>query len=110
MTALVGATVVVPFGGYLVDYLGRKLSIILCSIPYTIGWLLIIITVATDDPAFKPLLYTGRFILGVGVGWTTTSVGVSFNNILSNQLYEQCCHICSFILQKWLLVISVVLL
>ena len=80
MTALVGATIIAPFGGYLVDYFGRKLSIILCSVPYTIGWLLIILTVETDNSAFKPLLFTGRFILGVGVGWTTTSVGVSFGN------------------------------
>ena len=80
MTALVGATIIAPFGGYLVDYFGRKLSIILCSVPYAIGWLLIILTVETDNSAFKPLLFTGRFILGVGVGWTTTSVGVSFGN------------------------------
>jgi len=74
---LAGATVVAPFGGYLVDYFGRKLSIILCSVPYTIGWLLIIFTVATDGPAFRPLLFTGRFILGIASGWSSVSVGVS---------------------------------
>ena len=71
-----------PFGGWLFDYFGRKLSIILCSIPYTIGWLLIILTVATDGPVFRPLLFTGRFVLGIGVGWTSVSGGVSHYNVV----------------------------
>ena len=84
MTALVGATTVVPFGEYLVDYFKRKLSIILCSVTYTIGWLLIILTLATDDPAFKPLLFTGRFVLGIAWCWLDYNIciGVSFNNII----------------------------
>ena len=77
MTILAGAMITAPFGGWLSDYFGRKLSIIFCSIPYTIGWLLIVLTVAADGPAFRPLLFTGRFVLGVGVGWASVSVGVS---------------------------------
>ena len=77
ITILAGATITAPFGGWLFDYFGRKLSIILCSIPYTIGWLLIILTLTTDGPFFRPLLFTGRFILGIGVGWTSVSGGVS---------------------------------
>ena len=74
---MVGATIVTPFGGYLVDYLGRKLSIILCCIPYTIGWLLILLTVTFDGPAVRPLLFTGRFVLGIAAGWSSVSVDVS---------------------------------
>ena len=38
---------------------------------------MIILTLTTDGPAFRPLLFTGRFILGIGVGWTSVSGGVS---------------------------------
>jgi len=74
---LVGAAIVAPFGGYLVDYLGRKLSIILCCVPYTIGWLLIVLTVAFDGPLVRPFLFIGRFVLGIAAGWSSVSVGVS---------------------------------
>ena len=68
----------VLFGGYLTDRIGRKLSMVLCSIIYTIGWLLIILTVKfTDSPAFRILLFTGRFITGLSVGWTSLCVNVS---------------------------------
>ena len=68
----------VLFGGYLTDWIGRKPSIILCSIPYTIGWLLIILTVRfTDSPAFRILMFSGRFVVGLSVGWTSLCVNVS---------------------------------
>jgi len=76
---LAGAMITTPISGWLFDYFGRKLTIILMSIPYTIGWLMIILTVTTDGPAFRPLLFTGRFILGIGVGMTSVSGGVSGN-------------------------------
>ena len=38
---------------------------------------MIILTLTTDGPAFRPLLFTGRFVLGIGVGWTSVSGGVS---------------------------------
>ena len=68
----------VLFGGYVTDKIGRKLSIILCSIPYTIGWLLIVVTVKfTNSPAFRPIMFSGRFIVGLSVGWTSLCVNVS---------------------------------
>lgn len=68
----------VLFGGYVTDKIGRKLSIILCNIPYTVGWLLIVMTVRfTDSPAFRPLMFSGRFIVGLSVGWTSLCVNVS---------------------------------
>ena len=67
----------VLFGGYVTDKIGRKLSIILCSIPYTIGWLLIVVTVKfTNSPAFRPIMFSGRFIVGLSVGWTSLCVNV----------------------------------
>ena len=78
MSLLVGATVAVLFGGYVTDKIGRKLSSILCSIPYTIGWLLIVVTVKfTNSPAFRPIMFSGRFIVGLSVGWTSLCVNVS---------------------------------
>ena len=60
------------------DRIGRKLSMILCSIIYTIGWILIVLTVKfTESPAFRILLFTGRFIVGLSVGWTSLCVNVS---------------------------------
>ncbi|XP_065901350.1 uncharacterized protein [Dysidea avara] len=64
-------TLITPFSGYSSDRFGRKLSIILCCIPYTFGWLIVVLTVSTDGPAFRPLLYIGRFVVGVAAGWTT---------------------------------------
>ncbi|XP_015111574.1 facilitated trehalose transporter Tret1 [Diachasma alloeum] len=48
--------------GYLMDYLGRKRSLIITEIPALLGWLLI--TFATSVEA----IYAGRFFVGLGSG------------------------------------------
>ena len=53
------------------------MSNILCCIPYTIGWLIIVLTVSTDGPAFRPLLFTGRFVVGIAAGWSAACFNVS---------------------------------
>ena len=66
------------FSGYLTDKIGRKLSMVACSVIYTIGWLLIVLVVEfTDSPVFRILLFTGRFIVGISIGWTSLCVNVS---------------------------------
>ena len=50
------------------------MTLMLCAAPYTIGWLLIMLTRSTNARAFLPLLYIGRVFTGVGVGWTNGAV------------------------------------
>ena len=59
------------------DQFGRKLSLMMCSIAYTIGWLLIILTVLTEETVFRVLIFTGRFVGGIGVGIASLCAPVS---------------------------------
>ena len=52
----------------MVDSKGRQFTMVLCSLPFTIGWLLILITHSITGPSFRPLLFAGRLIAGVGIG------------------------------------------
>ena len=73
----VGALVGTLIAGWMVDQFGRKFSFMMCSIAYTIGWLLIILTVLTEKTVFRVLIFTGRFIGGIGVGIATLCAPVS---------------------------------
>ena len=73
----VGSLFGAPIAGWLVDYTGRPLIMVLSSIPLTIGWLLILIARITTGPLFRPLLFVGRIISGVGVGGISLAVPVS---------------------------------
>ncbi|XP_019870659.1 facilitated trehalose transporter Tret1 isoform X1 [Aethina tumida] len=48
--------------GYLCDLLGRKLTMLLLIVPFTVGWLLIIFCANIE------MIYVGRFILGLAGG------------------------------------------
>ena len=69
-----GAMVSGPMISFFLELLGRHMTLMLCAAPYTIGWLLIMLTRSTNGRAFLPILYIGRFFTGVGVGWTNGSV------------------------------------
>jgi len=69
-----GAMVSSPIAGWLLDTLGRHMALMFCALPYTIGWLLIILTRLTTGQSFLPVLYIGRFFTGAGMGYATTSV------------------------------------
>ena len=69
-----GALVSGPIVGWLLDALGRHMALMFCAIPYATGWLLIILTRSTTGRAFLPILYIGRFLTGVGVGYTNGAV------------------------------------
>ena len=58
------------------DSKGRHFTMILSSIPFTIGWLLILITSGITGPIFRPLLFAGRLITGVGIGSMSVVVPV----------------------------------
>ena len=77
MLSPVGALVGTLIAGWMVDRFGRKLSLMMCSITYTIGWLLIILTVLTEEAIFRILIFTGRFIGGLGIGFASLSAPVS---------------------------------
>lgn len=63
--------------GWTVDRFGRKLSLMMCSIAYTIGWLLIVLTVLTEGSLFRVLIFSGRFVGGIGVGFASLCGPVS---------------------------------
>ena len=63
--------------GWLVDYKGRQFTLVMCSLPYTIGWLLILLCGLITSYFFRPLLLTGRFINGMGIGAASLVVPVS---------------------------------
>ena len=69
-----GALVSGPIAGWLLDTLGRHMALMFCVVPYTTGWLLIILTRSTTGRAFLPILYIGRFFTGIGVGYTNAAV------------------------------------
>ena len=59
-------------GGKAVDLIGRKFTIIVGSIPFALGWLLIFLA------KNRAMLYTGRIFTGVGCGIETLAVAVSY--------------------------------
>lgn len=63
--------------GWLVDSSGRQFTMVLCSVPLTIGWLLILITSGITSPLFRPLLFVGRIFTGIGIGSVSLVVPVS---------------------------------
>lgn len=63
--------------GWLVEYFGRQLSLILSSVPMVAGWIMILATHGIDGPPFRPMLFTGRFLTGVGAGCLSLNVPVS---------------------------------
>jgi len=64
--------------GWMVDRFGRKLSLMTCSITCAIGWLLIVLTLLTEgSTSFRILLFSGRFVGGIGVGIASVCAPVS---------------------------------
>ncbi|XP_040387424.1 solute carrier family 2, facilitated glucose transporter member 8 isoform X3 [Cygnus olor] len=62
-------------GGYLVDKVGRKLSLMLCSIPYVSGYVVII------SAQNVWMLYFGRILTGLASGITSLVVPVYISEI-----------------------------
>ena len=50
------------------------MTLMICVIPFTIGWLLIMLTHLINGHAFLSILYAGRFFTGFGLGWANAGV------------------------------------
>lgn len=58
-------------GGWAMDYFGRKTSIMLYTVPFATGWLLI------ANSKYGWMLFVGRLLTGIAVGCTSLTVPVS---------------------------------
>jgi MFS family permease len=66
-----------PIGGILSDSLGRKMSLVLNSIPLGGGYFMLLYTyLISDGVMFKVLLFMGRFLTGIGIGWSCLTAPV----------------------------------
>ena len=72
----VGAIFGCPIGGWAIDKFGRKRTLLLCSVPFELGWLLI--SFAQD----RAMLYSGRITTGLSCGIASVAAPVSFLNKL----------------------------
>ena len=76
----IGALVGAPLAGWLVDYIGRKKSLLLCSLPFAVGWIITVLShiVSSDqDTLIRVMLFAGRFFVGIGAGAASLCVPVS---------------------------------
>ena len=74
---------------FIADRQGRKDALIFSNVPTICGWLFIIYASVYQEQgstldAFLALLFVGRFLTGIGAGWTSVVVPVSLYNCLSN--------------------------
>lgn len=70
-----GAAAICLIGGTMIDIVGRKITMLLMLIPFTIGWFLIIFA---QNMTF---MITGRVFLGVACGGICVSAPVSLPNL-----------------------------
>ena len=65
-------------GGLLTDWSGRKPSLLLGVLPHFFGYLTMVYAHMIQHPVvFKMVLMFGRFLTGVGLGWSTLVTPVS---------------------------------
>ena len=71
----IGAMVGGLLAGFLADFVGRKMGLMLCSLPFTAGWCLI---AYGENVA---MLFASRILIGLGVGMVSLMVPVSTSNM-----------------------------
>ena len=60
------------------DYMGRKPSLLVVSLPHFFGYFIMVCAHLINHPVlFKVVLMFGRFLTGVGIGWTSSVMPVS---------------------------------
>ena len=73
-----GALLSAPVSGYIADRCGRKCGMMVSGIPNLIGYLILSYAHYSDRAqTFKILLFAGRFITGLGMGFISSVVSVS---------------------------------
>lgn len=72
----IGAMLGGPLGGWMIDFCGRKIALMLTALPFSAGWLMI------GFGKVPGLLHAGRFFSGVGVGCASLIVPVSNETVL----------------------------
>ena len=86
----IGALFGGPAGGLLADRLGRRWAMILTGAPFFIGYIMLATAhYSSNVTSFKFFIMTGRFLSGVGMGWGTSVLPVSWSNAKSMKY-----HIC----------------
>ena len=76
--APIGAIVGGPIAGWIADHFGRKVALMLVGIPYLSGYLMIVYAhMLNSATAFKVVLLLGRFLTGIGLGWSCLAGPVS---------------------------------
>lgn len=64
----IGAMIGGPLGGWVIDFFGRKLALMITALPFSAGWLMI------GFGSNEVLLHAGRFLSGLGVGMASLIV------------------------------------
>jgi len=67
----IGGMIGGPLGGWVMDFLGRKIGLMITAVPFSAGWLMI------GFGKNAGLLTAGRFFTGLGLGMSTNLVPVS---------------------------------
>ena len=76
--ASVGAMFGGPIAGSIANHWGRKMSLMMCGVPYLLGYL--VLSYAHYLPtavSFKCLILIGRLLTGMGMGWACSATPVS---------------------------------
>ena len=68
----VGAIFGCPIGGWAIDKFGRKKTLVLCSVPFELGWL--VISFAQN----RAVLYSGRISTGLVCGIVSLATPAKF--------------------------------
>ena len=68
----VGAIFGCPIGGWAIDKFGRKRTLVLCSVPFELGWLVI------SFEQNRAMLYSGRISTGLACGIVSLATPARF--------------------------------
>ena len=80
----IGAILGGPIAGLLVEKLGRKSTIMSACVPYTLGWLLLVLGGAF--PHAYELFYISRILCGIGAGMISLCVPLYIGEIATKEV------------------------
>ena len=71
--------------GGLLDWLGRRRTLMVINAPAVLGWLLIT-TASHREPWFLYQLYAGRFLTGIATGMSSSPATVYVSEVVDKSL------------------------